>query len=258
MEMRSGNKQPVEHRSSGGFTLIELLVVIAIIAILAALLLPALGRAKNRAKGIQCASNNRQIGLALMMYADDNNSALPPLNSGTWPAFTSNWWFKILDEGNYITRSAISNHVWRCPAVKNSDIHPGTVAFYQSPCEGYGPAEGNAIQLGIFRYAYDGTAPLGSMRLSQLRRPAQLWMVGDVGTPKSGGNQDKLPAEYFTEVTTKQPNPYSGWTGAPNYKQPGCRHDQRATFAFCDGHVEAWKWADLRANKGDVFAINSY
>ena len=244
-----------------GFTLIELLVVIAIIAILAAMLLPALSAAKNKAKTIADTNNNKQIGLALVMYTGDNNDTLPPLNEKNFATHTTNWWFVYVSKGGYITGVTVSNNVWRCPVVQNTDIQPGTVAYYDAPCEGYGPLEDTVNpQNGIIRYYLDLNGKVqGGRKMNTIKRTSGIWMVGDVGTPKQTQTANVFPATgYNTDITVIKPIIGFGWVPVPAQKQAACRHSDRAGFSFCDGHVENWKWKDLDTDLNDVFAIQSF
>jgi prepilin-type N-terminal cleavage/methylation domain-containing protein/prepilin-type processing-associated H-X9-DG protein len=247
--MDSGKKRQLRN----GFTLIELLVVIAIIAILAAMLLPALSRAKDKATATRCVNNSRQIGLSFLLYAGDNAEHLPNLYTKAWLGTDvepgGDWWFQTLSKDKYLTAYAVSNNVWRCPSVKEPEIQ----TIFGARWEGYGPVEST-----IIRYAFQfggGRGPLGSRRLTELTRPVQLWLMGDTGIPKNSKNVPN--GGYLTEIVTFPPDPQSGWLLWQPQKQPACRHSQRAGVTFADGHVEMWKYLDFRNNKNDIFGENS-
>jgi len=239
-------------RHSSAFTLIELLVVIAIIAILASLLLPALSRAKDKAHSIQCVNNSRQIGLAFLLYAEDNSQRLPDLYTKAWTGngveSGGNWWFQTLSKGRYLTANSISNNVWRCPAVRDKDIQ----TVFGARWEGYGPVEGTII-LYAFKSA-GGVGKQGSRSLNEIRRPTELWLMGDTGIPKNPAN---VPGGgYLTEIVTFPPVLQTGWTFYAPQKQPACRHNRKGNVTLVDGHVETWRYVDFRTNKNDIFGLN--
>jgi prepilin-type N-terminal cleavage/methylation domain-containing protein/prepilin-type processing-associated H-X9-DG protein len=231
-----------------GFTLIELLVVIAIIAILAALLLPALGRAKLKAQGVQCMNNHKQLLLGWRMYIDDNQDKLPYAYADGTANAPYAWVTGILDYNG-------GNQA-------NWDVNYNIA---KSPLWTYCGKQG-----GIWRCPADQSKVLvGGKSLPRVRSMSMsIWVGGNEGTDGGWGPDWKVftklgqmnspgPAKTFVLLDEREDSINDGfWVlkmdGYPDLAQamlvdfPASYHGQAGGFSFADGHSEIRKWRDKR------------
>lgn len=225
-------------RSRFGFTLIELLVVVAVISILAGILFPVFARARENARRASCQSNLKQIGLGIMMYIQDYDETLPPMNGGARytvgaNTYQANWPQTIFP---YVK----SRQIYDCPSKGNSQLHNnGKYRLNPSPhyndATSYGMAYSSMPSTACSSntqhswLGWDPTSPKcnAAVKLAAVNRPSEIIYVLE-GDGRSSGNT----GQYRYRVT-------DGISGSSD--PPVARHLESTNILFADGHVKAMK-----------------
>jgi prepilin-type N-terminal cleavage/methylation domain-containing protein len=237
---------PLRTKTTGrkGFTLIELLVVIAIIAILAAMLLPALARAKCKALGVHCMNNTRQVAIAWITYTTDNNEYMltsPPVaGMMDWLATPDNANADLLMDSSKSPLAAYlkSSGVWKCPA-------DNYVSAANPPGSRVRTLSLNAILVGsTITVGPQPNYPIGRTYLDKASKTSDLQTPGPVNIFVAvDEHPDSINDSVFHVVPGNPPAAYV-WRDLP-----ASLHCGAGSFSFADGHAEIHKWMDDRTKQ---------
>ncbi len=240
-----------------GFTLIELLVVIAIIAILAAMLLPALGKAKVKAQQIGCLSNYRQLQFCWQMYTDDHTDNLPAnealnisynraaLNVGANSWLEGNAWtdknFTNIEHGVLFNYNRAVG-IYKCPGDKSTVRDQGQIPRTRSVSMN--------MYMNVRPDPNDSDYRRCWHKLGQVRNPAPAKAIVFIDENEKSIQQSAFginaPDHWWLFGTGL-------WTWT---SFPATLHNNGGTFTFPDGHAEAWHW--LEPNTASISSMNTW
>jgi prepilin-type processing-associated H-X9-DG protein/prepilin-type N-terminal cleavage/methylation domain-containing protein len=248
--MKAGDQPEIRNLKSEfapAFTLVELLVVIAVIAVLAALLLPVVARAKQSARSTHCLNNLKQLQLAWLSYAHENQEHLVPNKSRTtsdliqrsvapsWVLGNAKWDLSLTNlQAGLLYSHAGAEGVYRCPSdralAKRPSVSTLRIRSYSLLAWLGGDLLGEGMEANV------NNTPQFKATLGTIRIPARTYAFLD----ENADGIDDGAFRSYDPVHWSEPNAdpiFKTWLSLPSD-----RHNQGCNLSFADGHVEHWGW----------------